>query len=202
MSKPRFIGDVSRLPEDCFGPASLTWWGTLGFILIEGTGFLLVAAAYFYLMGQVDSWPPSNDPPRLLWGTLQTIGMVLSVAPNIWVDRVAHREDLRATRIGLVVMLAIGLVLLVIRAFEFGTLNARWDGNAYGSVLWVVLGLHTFHLITDVGDTAVLTAVMFTRHANQRRFVDVTENVMYWNFVVIAWVPIYAMLYWTPRLAS
>ena len=45
----------------------------------------------------------------------------------------------------------------------------------------------------------VLTALMFTRHARGRRFVDVAENAIYWNFVVIAWIPIYALLYFAPR---
>ena len=27
----------------------MTWWGTLSFMLIEGTGFALVLAIYFYL---------------------------------------------------------------------------------------------------------------------------------------------------------
>jgi cytochrome c oxidase subunit 3 len=203
MNKPRFIGDVSDLPANCFGTSSLTWWGTLGFILIEGTGFILAAAAYFYLMGQVDSWPPGNDPPELLWGTLQTLGMILSIVPNMWLDRAAHEEDLRKVRIGLIVMTTIGILLLAIRAFEFTVLNCRWDGNAYGSIVWVVLGLHTTHLLTDVGDTVVLTVLMLNKkHVNQRRYVDVTEGVTYWNFVILAWLPLYAMLYWTPRLVS
>jgi heme/copper-type cytochrome/quinol oxidase subunit 3 len=33
-------------------------------------------------------------------------------------------------------------------------LNVSWDANAYGSVVWLLLGLHTTHLITDTIDTA------------------------------------------------
>jgi heme/copper-type cytochrome/quinol oxidase subunit 3 len=113
---------------------------------------------------------------------------------------VALRLDLHRVRIGLVIMSAIGLALLVIRAVEFGHLNTRWDTDAYGSVVWVVLGLHTTHLATDVGDTIVLTVLMFTRHAQPRRFSDVTDNVFYWNFVVLAWLPLYFVLDWIPRL--
>jgi len=29
---------------------------------------------------------------------------------------------------------------------------------------------------------------------------DVTDNVFYWNFVVLAWLPLYALLDWVPRL--
>ena len=40
-------------------------------------------------------------------------------------------------------------VALAIRGYEFANLNVRWDANAYGSILWVILGLHTTHLATD-----------------------------------------------------
>ena len=41
---------------------------------------------------------------------------------------------------------------------------------------------------------------MFTRHARDRRFVDVSENAFYWYFVVLVWLPLYAVIYWVPRL--
>ena len=51
------------------------------------------------------------------------------------------------------------------------------------------------------GPRVSVPALMFTRHGdNQRRFGDVQDNAMYWNFVVLTWLPIYACLYWVPRL--
>jgi heme/copper-type cytochrome/quinol oxidase subunit 3 len=68
-------------------------------------------------------------------------------------------------------------------------------------VVWFLLGLHTTHLLTDVADTIVLTALMFTRHGfNGRRFSDVTDNAFYWDFVILSWLPIYFLIYWVPRL--
>jgi cytochrome c oxidase subunit III len=100
----------------------------------------------------------------------------------------------------MVVMTAVGLLLLAIRAFEFRVLNVSWDTNAYGSIVWFLLGLHTTHLLTDVGDTAVLAVLMFTRHADVgRRYTDVEDNAVYWDFVVLSWLPIYVLIYWVPR---
>ena len=39
-----------------------------------------------------------------------------------------------------------------------------WDSNAYGSIVWTMLGLHTTHVLTDLADTGVLLALMFSRH--------------------------------------
>ena len=72
--------------------------------------------------------------------------------------------------------------------------------DAYGSIVWTLLGLHTLHLGTDIVESLVLTALMFTRHGHQgRRFSDVEDNAFYWIFVVVSWLPIYFILYWFPR---
>lgn len=199
--KERVVSDLSTLPLHGFGPASLTWWGTLGFMLIEGTGFALAIATYLYLMSLAPVWPLNAPPPDLLPGTLMTLLLLVSVPPNLLLSRWARQRRLLAVRIGLVVMSILGLLPLLVRFFEFRALHTSWDSNAYGSVVWLLLGLHTSHILTDLADTLVLTVMMFTPHAhNPRRFGDVQDNAMYWNFVVLTWLPIYVCIDWIPRL--
>jgi heme/copper-type cytochrome/quinol oxidase subunit 3 len=199
--RERVVADLSRLPLHGLGSASVTWWGTLSFMLIEGTGFALVIAVYLYLMSIAATWPIDAPRPNLLPGTLVTVALIASVVPNYLVSRWAEQQDMRKVRIGMVVMSILGIAPLVIRFFEFPALNVKWDSNAYGSIVWILLGLHTTHIITDLIDTMVLAALMFTRHGdNLRRFGDVQDNAMYWNFVVAAWLPIYGCIYWIPRL--
>jgi heme/copper-type cytochrome/quinol oxidase subunit 3 len=97
------------------------------------------------------------------------------------------------------ICVALSIVFLVIRGFEFATLNVSWYTNAYGSVVWLLLGLHTTHLVTDTIDTAVLAVLLFTGPFEGKRFVDVSENALYWYFVVLSWLPIYVVIYWAPR---
>ena len=112
----------------------------------------------------------------------------------------AERFDLRGARMWLTVCLVFGLAFNVIRIFEFQTLNVWWDSNAYGSIVWMVLGMHTGHLITDLYDTIVLAVLMFTGPIEGKRYVDVSENGVYWYFVVVSWLPVYAILYLAPRV--
>jgi heme/copper-type cytochrome/quinol oxidase subunit 3 len=199
--KQRITLDVSALPLHGKGSESLTWWGTLAFMLIEGTGFALAIAVYFYLFSLAPRWPLHAPPPDLLPGTLVTLVLLASVPPNVLIARWAARQELRKVRVGILVMTVLGIAPLVVRAFEFPGLNVSWDTNAYGSIVWVLLGLHTTHLITDLADTIVLAAIMFSRHGdNPRRYGDVQDNALYWNFVVFTWLPIYVCLYWIPRL--
>jgi cytochrome c oxidase subunit III len=35
-----------------------------------------------------------------------------------------------------------------------------------------------------------------------KRYVDVSENALYWYFVVIAWIPIYVVIYFGGRVLA
>jgi len=191
--------DASGLPTHAFGHRNLMWWGTLGLIAIEGTIFALTVVSYFYLQVHAPKWPPNTPPPSLLWGTLNTAVLSASLWPNHLLKKAAEHGDLARIRRNFIACLAFSLVFLAIRVFEFRALNVRWDNDAYGSVVWLLLGLHTVHLITDTYDTAVLAVLMFKGPLESQRLVDVSENAMYWYFVVAAWLPIYAVLYLAPR---
>jgi heme/copper-type cytochrome/quinol oxidase subunit 3 len=140
------------------------------------------------------------DAPGLLWGSLNTAVLIASLWPNQLAKNAAERGERRKAAIWLVVCLVASLAFLVIRGFEFASLNVSWYANAYGSVVWLLLGLHTTHLITDTIDTAVLTVLLFTGPFEGKRLVDVSENALYWYFVVLTWLPIYAVIYWAARL--
>jgi cytochrome c oxidase subunit III len=191
--------DVSPLPTFAFGQRSILWWATLGMIAIEGTAFALLAASYIYLKWRVPSWPPGLVPPDLRWGTLSLVIMLASAIPNELTKRAAERLDLPRTRLWITVSVIFAVAFTVSRALEFTALNCSWDSNAYGSIVWTLMGAHTAHVLTDVADTVVLMAILFVGPLDAGRFVDISENSFYFYFVVISWLPIYALIYLAPR---
>jgi heme/copper-type cytochrome/quinol oxidase subunit 3 len=197
----RRVVDVSHLPTYAFGSRATTWWGLLGLVAAEGAMFALLLVTYLYLRSLSPDWPPGVFPPALLWGSVTTGIMIASVLPNYFVKKAAHRMDVRGVQLGLVVMLAFAVAISIVRIFEFRSLNVWWDENAYGSIVWTLLGFHTLHLLTDLFDTAVLMVLMFTGPLEEKHFVDGAENAGYWDFVVVAWMPIYALIYLYPRFA-
>jgi cytochrome c oxidase subunit III len=200
MNEPRAEAiDVSQLPSFAFSHRSPMWWGTLGMMAIEGTVFALVVATYFYLRSHSQTWPITAPPPDLLWGTLNTAIMLASAIPNHLAKKAGERYDVAGVRLWIVVGLVFGAAFIAVRVMEFAALNVRWDSNAYGSVVWTLLGLHTAHMVTDWLDTLVLGVLFFTGPLEGKRFVDVSENSMYWYFVVWTWIPIYLVIYWGAR---
>jgi heme/copper-type cytochrome/quinol oxidase subunit 3 len=172
----------------------------MGIIAIEGTVFALVIASYLFLRWRVPDWPPGLDPPGLHWGTLNTALLLASAIPNQLTKKAAERLDLHAVRIWLWVCIGFGVAFTVVRGLEFTTLNCWWDTNAYASIVWLLLGMHTAHVVTDLIDTLVLGVLMLTGPIEGKRLVDVSENALYWYFVVLSWIPIYAVLYYAPRV--
>ncbi len=193
--------DVGALPPGAFGSRSLMWWGTLGIVLIEGMAFALAIGAYFYLVTRMPSWPPGGvAPPDLRWGTVNTIVLMASLVPNELAKRASQQLNLGRVRLWLGACLIFGAAFNAVRVYEFAHLNVMWNHDAYGSIVWLLLGLHTTHIVTDFLDSGVLAVLMIAGPIEERRFVDVEENAVYWYFVVLAWLPIYGVIYWAPRV--
>jgi cytochrome c oxidase subunit I+III len=199
MKRPEI--DVSHLPEYAFGHRNLMWWGGAALMMIEGMMFALLIMSYLYLKGRAPQWPPGFFPPLLFWGTLNTAVVLASGVPNHWAKQAAEKKDLRRLRLWVAVSLAFGFAFAIIRVLEFRALNVWWDSNAYGSIVWVLLGFHTTHVITDIMDTIALEVLLFTGPLQETHFVDAAENSMYWEYVILTWLPVYAFIYLAPRLA-
>jgi cytochrome c oxidase subunit III len=200
MSTQRRVLDVSMLPDTGeFGHHGLIWWGTVGFMVIEGSMFAIVLVAYFYLRLKVAEWPPSLPNPDLTIGTANLLLVFVSCLPNALAKKAAEEQQLSRTRLWLTVVTVFGVGNVILRAFEYPALNCRWDDNAYASITWLLLSLHTVHIATDVVDSAVLVALAFLGPMTRSRFIDVSENSLYWYFIVAWWIPIYLVVYWAPR---
>jgi heme/copper-type cytochrome/quinol oxidase subunit 3 len=199
MTAARRTLDVAPLPTFAFGNRGLIWWGTVGFMVIEGSMFVIGLVVYFYLRLKVTDWPPSLADPDLRYGTINLVVVLASILPAVVSKRAAEKFDLPRARRWLVVLILFGLVSVALRGFEYTTLNCRWDDNAYGSIVWVLLSMHTIHVATDVVDSIVLAVLTFTHPVTGPRFVDLSENSLYWFFIVAWWIPIYVTIYFMPR---
>lgn len=200
MKKERAVIDVSRLPQFAFGNRGLMWWGVVGFLAIETTMLVICFVSYFYLRDRVTDWPPPPTAlPDLLVPTINLFVLLISVVPMYLVDRAAKRLDKRKTLIWMIVSILIGIVFLVLRAFEFTALNVSWDTNAYGSIVWTIIVIHTFHLVSEVVETMVIAIIMGKGHTEPKYFVDATDNALYWYFIIAIWIPCYVIVFLAPR---
>jgi heme/copper-type cytochrome/quinol oxidase subunit 3 len=197
----RIAANVADLPTTTFGHRSLMWWGTLGFIAIEGSTLFICAVCYFYVRQNFPTWPPEGVPrPALTAAGVQAALMLMSIVPMAMVDRAARRLDLSAVRAGMVICSLLAVVMCVLRALEFQALNVRWDSTAYGSVAWAVLVAHSTLLLLETVETLVFTVLLFSPKMEQRDLSAAVDNAIYWYFLTLSWLPLAAIVFLSPYL--
>ena len=200
---PRPRIDVSALPESMMDHRSSIWWGNLLLLLIETTMFALLVGSYFYLRGNFPAWPPVqanwavaryNTAPALWFATIAG-----SCIPMLWADRSALRLNCRAVLLGLTLCFLLGLVAIGLRFRELLDLNFRWDDNAYGSIVWMILGLHLTHLIVGSLENLLMIAWIVRHGLDRKHARDVRVNAVYWYWIGAIWVLLFAIVDLSPR---
>lgn len=192
--------DASGLSPYNFGSQGALWWAMLGLIAIEATVFTCLIASYFYLKMEHTAWPPAGvQNPDLLLPTINSLILFASSAPIYWADRGIKRGDQRALNIGLWTGIAMGLAFLVLKVVEYADKDHRWDSHPYGSIVWAIIGFHSAHVLTLVLKTIVIGILAWWGYFNEKRHLGVDVQGLYWHFVVLVWLPLYATIYLSPR---
>ena len=202
------IIDVSELPRHEFDTYDPVWWGNLFLLAIETSMFAILIATYFYLRQNFQLWPPPvaqltdtlRPLPQLTFSTANTILLVVSCVPMIATDFSARHALKRLSQAGLVMCVMCGFAAMVLRSYEFAGVYFRWDSNAYGSVVWFMLGMHMLHLLVMTSEAVLLAVWIFTREYDMKHRVDIVTLAVYWYWVVGIWLLLYGIIYFTPRL--
>jgi cytochrome c oxidase subunit 3 len=193
--------NVAHLPRHAFGPRAPIWWGTIFLIAIEGTMMGLLLVSYFYLRGNFQVWPPSEMGDQVFrLAMAQACLLGLSLIPIGIASTAAKHGRTRLARGLLLAGTVVGAVMLVLRGFEIAALPFRWDANAYASIFWMILILHTTHVLSGVAENAVLLGVLWVGPVEEKHLGDVEASALLWGFVVLEWAAAALILYVGPVL--
>jgi heme/copper-type cytochrome/quinol oxidase subunit 3 len=192
--------DVSALSEGTADSRALIWWGNLGMLAIEGTMFAMALATYLYLRSTNLDWPPGTVPKQdLVMPTINTAMLLFSCIAAFVIDRASIKKNMRAIRIGHIVSIAVGLTFLYIQyAIIVPSLGYKWSDHAYGSIVWTIIGLHTLHMVTATGETALLFIYGLFKPITKKHLLDFRCTAVYWYFVALVWVPFYFVIFIEP----
>ena len=187
------------------GPSN-EYLGIILFIVSEAVMFGAFFAQYFYNRILAPEWPnPAGLPPgfeRVPAFPLPVILTVILVASGFTAHnaQTAIRKDDRDRFQGwLIVTILLGVAFLGGQAYEYTNLIVNEHFNVssgiYGTVFFCLTGLHGLHVTAGV---LVLTGVMirgFMGHFSSRSHFGVEGSVLYWHFVDVVWLALYATLY-------
>ncbi len=193
--------DISHLPNLVSGSRGTIWWAMVLLLVVEATVFGTLIASYFYLRMTEPDWPPAGvDPPKLLLPTINTLILVASSVPVYLADTGIARGNQRRLVAGMVAAALMAAVFLVLKVIEYSSVTYAWDSHAYGSIVWLIIGFHSSHVGSVVLKTVVVAILGARGYFTAERHLGVEINGMYWHFVVAVWIPLYLVLYWSPRL--
>jgi cytochrome c oxidase subunit 3 len=212
MTNEELIGrktlDVSKLPSTLLDYNAPIWWGNTLLLFIETTMFGILIAVYFSVWMNLSPFPPPrvdhspviyNPVPDLMLPTINLIVLLVSLIPGIWLDLSARRMDEKKIKILLVVTLLFNIAAIVLRFYEFDSLLFKWDDNAYGSIIWVILGTHLLHLFAMCAEDIFLLSWTAVEGLDKKHALDITVTAVYWYWIVGTWIFLYALVYLTPR---
>jgi len=191
--------DVSELPHSRMDSRALIWWGNLSMMTIEGTVFALAFAVFIYLRMNSLDWPPATVPkPDMLLPLIVLFFFNDTATTEIYTDISAKKENLTGVRIGMATFIAMGLSFITIRFFILAQLGYKWSDHAFGSIVWVVFGMHLFHCITASGENLLVLIYISVKPATKKRLLDVRCAAVYWYFVILTWLPFFVLIFVQP----
>ena len=170
-------------------------FGTVVFLASESMVFAALLAAYYYLRGSTQPWPPAGaelDAAGMAAGTaLLALGSVTMAVAQV---AAVHRGRVLA-RVMLLVTIAAALGFLALELHDWKTANFRVDGVAYATVYYVLTGTHFAHVAAGVVLLAAVAIFLRAPAFTREHHAGVEAVAYYWHFVFVVWLALYATIF-------
>ena len=167
-------------------------WGVLLLIATEFTLFASLIATYYYLRFKDVTWPPPGVPKPEVTLPLVFTGMLLvSVLPMAGAVRAAKAARVRAAWLLLAAATVIQATYLGLQIHLFFDDLAKFapSDSAYGSIYYVLVGLHHAHVALGIAASVWLLTRLLGGLTNYR-LLALRVISYYWYFVAAIAVPV------------
>src|ERR1043165_7453462 len=183
------------------GPRSTSWWAMLILILNETVVFASLPASYFYLRFNSVLWPPPGVRlPELTLSSINTVILIGSSFVMQWAVNGVRQDYVGRLRVGLAVAFLMGAAFLGIQIYEYTQLGFLPQEHAYGSLFWSITGLHALHVLAGLLMNVYVQVRAAYGHFSIDRHQAVENVSLYWHFVDVVWIFIFASLFLSPYL--
>lgn len=177
--------------------------GFIIFLVTEFMWFVGVFWAYFHSalspaveLGEM--WPPIGIIPIQATDLplLNTLILLASGATITYSHHGLIARNWNASVYGLLFTILLGVIFIICQFIEYKYCSYTMADSVYGSVFFIVTGLHGIHLITG---TAVLT-VSFYRLYNMQltstKHTGYATAILLWHFLDVMWLFVYIICYY------
>ncbi|MBA3606119.1 MAG: cytochrome c oxidase subunit 3 [Actinomycetota bacterium] len=177
-------------------PGSTAQFGVMLFLASDVMLFAPFFAAYFLLREANQPWPPAGVELDTWRALLATVVLVASSFTLVASDRAAARAGGgQVMRRWLLVTIALGAAFVANQLAEYATLDFGADDHTYGSIYWVLTGLHGAHVTAGLAAMAMLY-VRTVRAPSAAAIAPWTHGVsLFWHLVDLIWLFLFATVW-------
>lgn len=167
--------------------------GLVIFIMSEAVLFANLIAAYLYLRFTSDAWAPAHLD--LVFPSINTVILLASGVPMHLAHKGIQRGDRNTLVRGLVLTIVLGAIFISGQGWEYLNAGFTPQSGIFGSTFFTLTGFHGAHVIAGLCILAIaLVLALRGRFTTENHFL-VEAGALYWHFVDVVWVALFAVLY-------
>jgi cytochrome c oxidase subunit 3 len=143
------------------------------------------------------NWREFDLPMSLLFNS---IIIALSSAAMQFAYFSAKHDEIKRTNLSLLATIALGVLFLFGQVHAWSDLVAGHtffggaDANPSGSFVYVLMGVHAFHLVTGLIFVAVVLKRSLKYQVHSRATLSIGNATLYWHFLGGLWLYLYLFL--------
>jgi len=194
------ISQPRDLPIGPTGRVGVGIWGMWTLIATEAALFSYLLFSYFYLGAQGLSGWLLEPHPSLKYALPSTLVSLVSAASMALGVRAVRREQRSAAVLGFLIACVLGLVFAWLQLADWRAKPFHLGTSSYSSVYFVTSGFDLAHELAGVLMLALLALWTALGYFTARRSTVVTVTALYWYFVTVIWLAVFATFYVSPYL--
>jgi heme/copper-type cytochrome/quinol oxidase subunit 3 len=143
------------------------------------------------------NWPPVSIEAIFAYGLplINTVILLSSGVTLTWSHLSFYQKNKIESTIGLLITIVLGLIFTHIQFIEFYLAKFTIADSCYGSVFYMLTGLHGFHVVIGIIFLTVAFFRLIFNYFNNTKFCGFELSIWYWHFVDAVWLFVFTCIY-------
>jgi cytochrome c oxidase subunit 3 len=185
------LGPDERAVRQTSGPVL----GMVLFVASEAMFFATFFGAYFTIYSVNPTWPPAGFRLEPELAAVLTAVLVTSSGTLQLGVRAIRRDRVRAFLGWLALTILLGVTFLGLQLYDYSTLRFGVRDGIFGSVFYVMTGLHMAHVFGGAVFLAVVLVQGVGGQISDASHDSVEAGAIYWHFVDVVWIGLFTTFY-------
>ena len=194
---------VSRPEALQLGPVrthGIGWNGVACLVASESALFVYLLFSYYYL-GAVNrvGWVLETHPSMKL-ALPDTALLIASSFVAMWGEKGIRTGRRGQALAGIGIAIAMGAVFVAVQIAEWSGKSYGLSTNSYAALYFLTTGFHMVHVVVGLVILAAIFLWTALGYFGPVRQLSAANGILYWHFVDIVWLFVFATYYLTPYL--